>query len=307
MLISRAISIENENVNLDKGNQETASTCSDYLRASLIASGNKIKTMNIDPDFLIRKPYIGNPYVSYSNEVHYHNSPNNLYILTISHCWEYRMGSNACLFNLINNDGKIVEDFMPYTCGRRFSWSDDSKFLSVLINEKNEGVLIMDLVRHQFAFIRSRSRYFSFQNNSLCFTIPDKDIESMNSGRLLGGGSSELPRIKFIKPPDVFIPLDRLTFYDKNNLKNITENANDMQEVHLEPLREGFWPFYGKLPQNTWDGFNGREFEIYQLEAFANYGDEQSIKWLTEIKLLSKSRYNNGTTVSYYLGRRERE
>ena len=40
MLISRALNIENENVNLDKGAQETASTESACLRASLGVIGN---------------------------------------------------------------------------------------------------------------------------------------------------------------------------------------------------------------------------------------------------------------------------
>jgi hypothetical protein len=263
--------------------------------------------MNIDPDFLIRKPYIGNPYVDYSSEVQYHKSPNNLYFVTISHCWEYRMGSNACLFNLITNDGKIVEDFVPYTTGGTVAWSDDSQFLAVRINEQNEGILIMDLALHQFAFIRSRCRHFSFQNNAICFTIPERDIKSMNSDRLVGGGTTELPRIKYLKPPDVFIPLAGLTFYDKSSLKNIAEHANDIQEIILEPLQDGFWPFYGKFPQNTLDGFNRQEFEVYQLEAFARFGDEQSLKWLEEIKSMKDKKYNRGLRVSCYLGNRVRE
>jgi len=47
MLISRAIHIENENVNLDKGAPETAQSESACLRASLIVIGNQVAASEI--------------------------------------------------------------------------------------------------------------------------------------------------------------------------------------------------------------------------------------------------------------------
>ena len=263
--------------------------------------------MKINPDLLIREPYRTFSGVIWE-EVRYHVSPNKKYVLVVSHCWEYRNGCNACLFHLLDDSGSIIEDFNPHTTQGIVRWSDDSHFLGIVTSHLiNRGVLIMDLVRHQFTFVRSRCNHFNFNDSTLIFTIPEREIELTNSDSLVGGGKSSLPRVKFLKPPDVIIQLSSLPFYSKNELANICEVKNDVLEINLEPIKDGFWPFHGRFPQNTWDSFNGREFEVYQLEAFAKYGDEQSIKWLNEIKSMSNKRYESGWPVSYYLGKRERE
>ncbi|MBK7009799.1 MAG: hypothetical protein IPH36_14800 [Saprospiraceae bacterium] len=70
----------------------------------------------------------------------------------------------------------------------------------------------------------------------------------MNSDKLYGGGISELPRIKYIKPADVTIEIASLVYYQKNQLKHIFE-LNKEEKINLSPINSGFWEFSGKMPQ----------------------------------------------------------
>jgi hypothetical protein len=260
----------------------------------------------IDPILLIREPY--RTFSGYVNEnVKYFTSPNGLFHLVISHCWEYRMGSNACLFNLVSNEEKIIEDFIPHTTNGIVKWSEDSNFIACRIGDRYSGVLIMNLISHKFSFIQTRCNNFIFQNSSIVFNIPDRELDLYNTDKVVGGRKNELPRVKYGKPPDAVIQLSALVFQDKDKLAKINELPTEIGEIRLDPIEDGFWPFDGKFPSNTWDGFNGREFEVYQLEAFAKFGDAQSIKWLNEIKSMPDKKFNNGTRVSFYLGNRERD
>ena len=74
-----------------------------------------------------------------------------------------------------------------------------------------------------------------------------------------------------------------------------------------ELIDGGFNEFHGTLPQDTVTGYNGRAFEVYQLQAFAEYGDKISQYWLDEIKRKTNNNYNISHRVSDYIGQRRRQ
>lgn len=258
----------------------------------------------------VNQKYLREPFRNikgdFQKELKIFPSPDKEKNIVISHCWEYRMGANVCLFHLTDNKMKIIEDFTPHTTYGKIKWAEDSNTVAITIGESQKGILIMHIELMEFSLVKTNCIDFEIEKGILKLIIPQDQIDLLNSDKLYGGGISELPRIKYIKPADITIEIASLIYYQKNQLKHIFE-LNKEEKINLAPINSGFWEFIGKLPQNTYDGFNGREFEVYQLEAFARFGDQQSMKWLDEIKSMTDKRYDIGWPVSYYLGKRERE
>jgi len=257
-----------------------------------------------DHDKYFRQPF-SNIQGDFRKDPKYYASPDGMKNIIISHCWEYRMGANACLFHLIDNDKNIIEDFTPFTTNGKVSWNEKSNICGISIGEKERGIIIMDTELHKFALIKTDCRDFKIENNTLMLFISQKEIDLLNRETLYSGGTTELPRVKFERPEDIYVELDSLKYFKKKELPNIYNLSSDEKIEHL-PIQNGFWEFKGRVPTNTYDGFNNRDFEVYQLEAFAKYGDEQSIEWLNEIKAMKDRKFDRWAKVSYYLGYREK-
>jgi len=135
--------------------------------------------------------------------------------------------------------------------------------------------------------------------------MPDDFVEVLNSEKLIGGGITELPRIKYEKAKDIIIKLSDLPIIDKDELANVF--LTETEPHYFEPQRNGFWPFNGELPKTTATGYNGRSFEMYQLEVFAEYGDAVSKKWLDMIIEKTNGKYQLYKPVTEYLGLLKRE
>ena len=253
----------------------------------------------------LREPYL-NVAGNFSHKVTNYPSPNGQHSIVVSHCWEYRMGANACLFHLIDENEEIIENFSPLTTNSRLSWSQDSSRLAILIGEQHRGILLYDLEHRNFSFVKSNCYTFKIENEKLVLFISENFINQLNSEKLIGGGVSELPRVKYLKPEDIQIDISTLETFTKADLSTYYQNGAE-NEINIYPVEKGFWEFKGDLPQDTIRGYNGRDFEIYQLELFAKYGDEQSIEWLFEIKVMTENKYSKWDKVSKYLGNRKRE
>ncbi len=252
----------------------------------------------------LRPPYLGIN-ANFSNEVNLNTSPNKTHAIVISHCWTYKRGAKACLFHLVDNNENIIEDFTPLTTNAKLSWSEDNSMIAICVGEAHRGILIYHIEEKAFSFFKSNSYTFKFDNNQLKLYISDKFVEQLNSSQLLGGGESELPRVKYVRPDDITVDVRQLKKFNKSELENYFD-VGEANPIYIDPLERGFWPFNGRLPQNTTQGYNGRDFEMYQLETFAKFGDSQSIEWLFEIKEKTKNEYSKWDKVSDYLGHRER-
>jgi len=242
----------------------------------------------------------------FNKEIKIHLSPDQSMKLVISHSWNYKPGSNPGLFHLLDFSENIIEHFTPHTTNGHLSWTSDSRFLAIDIGENEKGILLLDTMLMQVALIPTKSRIFTIDNQNIILSISDKFMERINSDLLIGGGKTQLPRIKYDRPEDIVIDINSLQFFPKNKIAEIFKLTEKQPQLNLEPIPNGFWEFTGSFPQNTIDGFNNRPFEIYQLETFAAYGDSQSVQWLKEIKALKKP-YQKYNKVVDFLGKRERE
>ena len=259
----------------------------------------------IDPKRYLRAPFDVVDGV-FSEEIKTHLSPDQSMKLVISHCWNYKPGSNPGLFHLLDFSDNIIESFKPHTTNGHLAWTKDSRYLAIDIGENQKGILVIDTMLMQAALIRTNCRDFHIENEKIVISISEKFMERINSDLLIGGGTSQLPRIKYEKPTDLAFPINSLPFYPKSNIPAIFKLTEKQKEVILDPIANGFWEFKGSFPQNTVDGFNNRDFEMYQLETFAAYGDAQSLKWLEEIKAMNKP-YEKWDKVVDYLGERKRD
>ncbi len=242
----------------------------------------------------------------FDKEIKTHLSPDQSMKLVISHCWNYKPGSNPGLFHLLDFSDNIIEHFTPHTTNGHLAWTQDSRYLAIDIGESDKGILVMDTMLMKVALIRTNCRDFKIENNNIIISISDKFMERINSDLLIGGGTTQLPRIKYDRPDDVILTIESLNFFPKNKTADLFQLTEKQKQILLDPIENGFWDFTGTVPQNTTDGYNNRDFEIYQLETFAAYGDAQSIQWLEEIKAQNKP-YEKWDKVVDYLGERERE
>ena len=241
----------------------------------------------------------------FSDEIITHLSPDQSMKLVISHCWNYKPGSNPGLFHLLDFSDNIIEHFTPHTTNGHVAWSADSRYLVLDIGENEKGLLVFDTMLMQVAMIPTKCRDFKVTENKVVISISEKFMERINSDLLIGGGTTQLPRIKYEKPVDIAVQISTLPFYPKNKISQLFKLTEKQKQIILDPIANGFWEFSGQLPQNTMDGYNNRNFEMYQLETFAAYGDPQSIKWLDEIKAMNKP-YEKWDKVVDYLGKRDR-
>lgn len=273
---------------------------------SLIGVDSKIE-MNDNLKKFERNPY-KSTFPNYLKEPILYPSHDKRYSIILTHCWEWAKDCDCFLFALIDEKEQILENFEPLVSRRHILWSQNSRYVIIPVGQSNSGFLIYDVQESTFGLIKFKRIGLidiSTTENEIVLGYPASQIKSLNDATLFGGGENGLPRKKYLKPEDLSIPFDKIKLHTKSSLATIFDIEKTLYS--LEPIENGFHEFNGRLPSNTKDGFNRREFQVYQLEAFAEYGDEQSIKWLNEIIKKTSNNYSRWKNVSEYIGFKKRK
>jgi len=238
--------------------------------------------------------------------VHYVASPDKKFKIAFSHFVEIRMSTYEGLFTLLDDNDTIIEKFEPLTVvsERLCCWTDDSTYFAVAIGHSPSGYFIARLPELDFTFIKMTNPYLdiSFLKDKFVVGYNDEQVALTNSTQTFGGGVLEIPSKTMIKPNDLTFDLSVLTFYSRRQIKDIPNLIRLDKEYNLPLIDGGYNEFKGVFPQNTKQVYNTRQLEIYQLEAFAEYGDKKSQEWLELIKQKTNNKYNRWTKVSDYLG-----
>jgi hypothetical protein len=238
--------------------------------------------------------------------VQYVVSPDKKFKIALSHFQEIRMSTYEGLFTLLSDNDKIIEKFEPLTVvsERLCCWTDNSRYFAVAVGHYPPGYLIVRVPELDFAFIKMTNPYLDikFQEDKLLVGYSDEHVAVTNSTQTLGGGDLEIPSKTMIRLNDLTFHLSDLTFYPRQKFSEMTKIIKSDKEYNLQLIDGGYNKFKGTFPQNTKQVYNTRQFEIYQLEALAEYGDKQSQEWLELIKLKTGNKYNRWTKVSDYIG-----
>jgi hypothetical protein len=259
---------------------------------------------------LLREP-IGNDGSFYVNEsINNCWSPNKKHRVIVSHCFEPSMMANLCLFTLANGNA-ILNRFEPLTAlPSSCKWSQNSRYFSIAARSEFYFYMIWDSKNDKFAIVRMNNPYpleLSFIDSfQIKIQVDDTELRMSNSTSVVGGDTAEWPTYRYKKPLPLKFNIDQLPFHDGFKLKNIPQIAKNYKEYSLELIKSGFHPFKGNMPISTVQHFNGRQMELFHLEAFALYGDDISKKWLKEIKQIIGSNYSPWDKVETHLGNRDR-
>lgn len=238
--------------------------------------------------------------------VDYVVSPDKKFKIAFSHFQEIRMATYEGLFTLLDDNESIIEKFEPLTAinSRLCSWTDNSTYFAVATGHSLSGFLIVRVPQLDFSFIKVANPYLdiSFHSDKFVIGYSDEQVALTNSTQTIGGGVLEIPTKTMKKPNDLTFDLSGLTFYPRRNLNDLINLIKPNKEYNLQLIDGGYNEFKGVFPQNTKSVYNTRQLEIYQLEAFAEYGDKKSKEWLEMIKQKTGSNYNRWTKVSDYIG-----
>lgn len=221
------------------------------------------------------------------------------------------MSTYRGLFNLLDENSNMIDGFEPLTTygTNTIHWNDESTMFVIAIDQFNYGYFFVKVPELEFAFIKVPNPYpldVCFENNLFVLSYNDNSLSTKNSVQTFGGGALEIPSKIYLKPQDLQIPLGRLTFYPRARLCDFELLTQKDDEYQMEPIDGGFRDFKGKFPQHTSEIYNTRQFEVYQLEAFAEYSDPQSIQWLDDIKKKTNGNYSKWKKVADYIGHQKR-
>jgi hypothetical protein len=254
------------------------------------------------------------PTSSCSDEIEVVPSPDRTHALVFSHGLEMTMMNWSYNFTLLDKNLDVVEKFERMTAvSMSCSWSGDSSIFAVPGCAWG-GLLLWNVRRKAFTIIRISGRQFIFkfqEPSHLLIQIDPEQLRAMNNEAVFGGGSTQCPAERFRAPADSRIALSKLRWHSRGKLSGIERIAKKASVIDMDFVADGFFPFKGKFPASTTDVFNGRRLEVFQLEAFAAYGDKQAQAWLTEIKKnvgnhpdrWAQARWSR---VSKYLGSKKR-
>jgi len=266
----------------------------------------------MDASKLLRKPIKDTTWVDMSS-IKYVDSPDDKYKIALSHFQEVRMGWYEGLFTLIDNHDNIIDKFDPILAvsSNLCCWSIDSTCfaIAVKIATSTYGYLIVKTRDLHFSFIKMSDPFpwdISFNNNVFTISCNDSYVEVSNSTQTFRGGNLEIPSKQYFKPDSIRLNIDELTFYPRLQLNNLAKITETDREYNLKLIDGGFKQFMGIFPINTTQVYNTRQLEVYQLEAFAEYGDKKAQEWLELIKQKTKNNYNRWTKVFDYIGFLER-
>jgi hypothetical protein len=270
-----------------------------------LSVGSNFKDIKLDTSKFLRKPIDDTRFVN-TEYVRYVDSPDKKFKIAFSHFQEIRMSTYEGLFTLLDDNDTVIEKFEPLTgiSEQLCCWADDSTYFAVAVGHSPSGYLIVKFPNLDFAFIRMVNPYLDikFHRDKFLVGYNDEQVAMTNSTQTLGGGVLEIPSKTMIKPNDLTFDLSGLIFYPRKRLIDFADLIKFDKEYNLQLIDGGYNEFKGEFPQNTKQVYNTRQLEIYQLEAFAEYGDKKSQEWLELIKSKTGNKYNRWTKVSDYIG-----
>ena len=209
----------------------------------------------IETDQLFRKPFSEMANTLHWGETRYLDSPNGEFYLTFSHFQEPHMGLTICLFNLVNKKNEIVENFKPLVALGIWNdahWSENSKFFSTPIYG-NEGYFICDVQKKKYTIVPIENIFVlksQLSNTFLELEYRDDQIPDRNENK-------NYPTKIFLKPENIRIELDKLTWHKLENMNDIELIYKSEQVITLNPIDKGFRVFRGEFPLSTdrtiWD------------------------------------------------------
>jgi hypothetical protein len=238
-------------------------------------------------------------------------SPDGKYKIAFSHFFEVRMTLYHGLFNLLDSSDNILDGFEPFvTIGSQYCWWNNTSTLFALgVAAFRYGYLLIHLPESNVAFVKVPDPFplnISLTENALILSYDESSLSLKNSTETFRGGPLEIPTKIYLKPKDIEIPLGSVRFFPRFELNNLEALTKNNTEYRLDPMDGGFREFKGVFPETTKDVYNTRQLEVYQLEAFAEYGDKQSQEWLEAIRTKTKGKYSKWEKVSNYLGIQKR-
>jgi hypothetical protein len=238
-------------------------------------------------------------------------SPDEKYKIAFSHFFETRMNSYEGLFNLLDKDDNVIDGFEPLTTfsSQKYCWNDKSNIFTVAITDFGYGYFFAQVLDLKISFIKIANPYplnIHFANHTFVISYDDYQLSLTNSTATFGGGPLEIPSKMYLKPKDIEIPGEDIIFYPREKLKDFGELTQSHTQYRLDPIDGGFREFQGVFPENTKQVYNSRQLEVYQLEAFAEYGDAQSQEWLNAIKDKTNGNYSKWQKVEDYIGFQKR-
>jgi hypothetical protein len=225
-------------------------------------------------------------------------SPDKQYSLSLFDSSEPHMGLLLCKFSLKNNLTKEIYEFPDIwvLANRRpFSaWSENSRFFSLAIYAPINSVFVFDTQNKEFSILKF-SNIFVLDIRLIADKLSVNYVEDQIPDRV---ERNNYPTKEFIKPNPLSFDFKTLTWFDIKKLRNYQIIGNDTELYCLDAIDKGWRKFKGTLPQTT-------EIIVWELKRFAEYGDRQSIEWMTEI-LCKEKEPDNWTKSSKYIGFKQR-
>ena len=266
----------------------------------------KINSFGMDISKFVRKPLV-RPDLLYNQSFFVCKSPNKEFKIVFSHFSEVRMMVEEGLFTLVDHNDAVIDNFEPLVAIRSnvLAWSSDSSYFALPIRFTDYGFLIVRLPGRDFTFLKFENPYpleIAIQNEALAVSYNEQQVALSNSNQVVGGGSLEIPKKLYRKPADLQFKLDSLIYHPRESLSKGQVLFEKDGSHELKLIDEGYSVFKGEFPRTTSSVYNNRQLEVYQLEAFAGYGDDPSQIWLEEIKRKTNNNYNRWNKVSDYLG-----
>jgi hypothetical protein len=239
------------------------------------------------------------------NEIVEQYSPNNKYKITFSDFEEPRMMMSICRFSLADLQTNEAINFNPlWAIGigqTGFSWSEDQNFISLPVvspphgNRISESFFVYNIRKRQFASIHFENCWIldgHCRNNYIEIEYEDNQMPERIE-------HNKYPTKKFTKPANLQFKFSELIWTDIIELPRFNELNKNATIHEIEPIDDGWRQFKGQLPQNT-------EVIVWELEKFAEYGDNQSKEWFTEIRQ-KQNEFDYWVNASKYIGFKSRK
>jgi|SRR5690554_518993 len=253
----------------------------------------------IDEKILFRKPFSEVEKQLYFGEPKYLDSPNKKYYLTFSHFAEPRMGVTISLFNLVNSDNEIIERFEPLVAlgnGYDAKWSENSNYFVTPLITCDDNYFIYNIERKEFAVIPVENAWIlDCKITDTLFEIEYEESQIPDREEQEG-----YPTKEYLKPENFIIELSRLNWYKLEKVNDFESIYKAEKIIKIRPIDKGFRQFNGEYPKST-------ERTVWDIERFAEYGDEISAKWMEEIKSRTSNDYYRWEKASKYIGLKKRK
>ena len=259
---------------------------------------------------------------NYSSKPRSFWSPDKRRRVIFSHDEEYAMGWYRWYVTLADKNN-ILQPFPYIAASERYcTWSTDSRFFAVRILDSRPVMFIWDCDKERFAIldfdspsgeiIFSKRGDFKFEINDYGLERRSEILNKIDQwDPVLEDKPPEWPLIRY-KKNSLKFKRSELKFYPTDKLPDIWKLVKKQKRYELDIIEDGFLPFRGEMPQSTEHKVNGKRMKIFQLEAFAQYGDKTCQKWLKEVHKKQAEREAKGGnrsghhTVVKYIGKQNK-